>query len=76
MYHQNTHLWWMAGYCRLVCRHENARFQENSRGEKVSVGDTQGTLCGLEEDCVDMLMSAWIWEVGWHKEHTGLPRSW
>lgn len=28
------------------------------------VGISQGTMCGLKEDCLDMLMSAWIWEGG------------
>lgn len=28
------------------------------------MGISQGTMCGMKEDCLDMLMSAWIWEGG------------
>ena len=46
-------------------RHENVRFQENPGQEGANcVGISQGTTCGLKEDCLDMLMSAWIWEAG------------
>ena len=41
-------------------RHENVRFQENPGQEGANcVGISQGTTCGLKEDCLDMLMSAW-----------------